>query len=298
MMLFRPATRAFTLIELLVVIAIIGVLIALLLPAVQKVREAANRMKCANNLKQIALAMHGYHDSYGHFPCLASANTSDRWGWGVAILPFIEQNALYQQLGSPDVYSTTPMPYPATPLLQTRVPTYLCPSDQDQSSTNPNFNDYGKSNYIVCQGVISWASDAVLGRTRLTDISDGTTNTFLVGERESMINIAAIWPGDRHSGGSIGGAARERPNVPYLGERGANCCAGEQPSPPDPCRRGGFSSGHPGGVNFAFCDGSVRFIQETIETDPNAADCSGPAMTDFTFQKLYWMNDGFPVTLE
>jgi prepilin-type N-terminal cleavage/methylation domain-containing protein/prepilin-type processing-associated H-X9-DG protein len=294
----NPGRRAFTLIELLVVIAIIAILIGLLLPAVQKVREAAFRMKCTNNMKQIGLALHNYHDVNNHFPCLASANTSDRWGWGVVLLPYIEQGNLYQQLGSPDVYSTDRMPDPATPLLQTRISTYLCPSDPDSSNINPNFNNYGKSNYIASQGVISFVGDVGRDRTRLTDITDGTSHTFLVGERDSKINIAAIWPGDRNSGGSIGGTARERPNIPYLGNRGSRCCGGEQPSPPDPCRRGGFSSGHPGGVNFTFCDGSVRFIQDTIETDPTAGNCSGPGKTNFAFQKLYWADDGFIVTVE
>jgi prepilin-type N-terminal cleavage/methylation domain-containing protein/prepilin-type processing-associated H-X9-DG protein len=291
--------RGFTLIELLVVIAIIAVLIGLLVPAVQKVREAANRASCSNNMKQIGLALHQYHDAYRHLPCLGSANTTARWGWAVGILPFVEQEALYRQLGSPNIYATTPMPSPATPLLQTRISTFLCPSDTDDSNVNPNFRNYGKSNYVASQGVISFVGDTGRDRCRLTDIPDGTSVTFLTAERDSVINIAAVWPGDENSGGSIGFVARERPNVPYMGNRGAQCCSGEQPSPPDPCRRGGTSSQHTGGVNFGFCDGSVRFIRDTIETDPNAASCGGPTVTSpYLFQNLYWKNDGLPVSLD
>ena len=293
----RPA---FTLIELLVVIAIIAILIALLVPAVQKVREAAARIQCQNNLKQIGLALHNYHDANKHFPALADVNGTGNWGWAVAILPYLEQSGLYEQLGRPDVYTNKPAFLPATnPLMQAVIPNYRCPSDPNSSPTNPNFRNYGLSNYVASQGVISFTTDTARCKTRITDITDGTSNTFLVAERDSLISIAAVWPGDENSGGSIGFVARERPNVPYLGNRGAQCCGGEQPSPPDPCRRGGCSSQHPGGVNFAFCDGAVRFIRDTIETDPAAANCSGPAFaTNFTFQNLYWMNDGHPVNLE
>ncbi len=293
--------QAFTLIELLVVIAIIAILIALLVPAVQKVRTAAARTQCQNNCKQIGLAMTNYHDVFHHLPCLGNADVNNAWGWAVAILPYIEQGPLFQALGSPNIYLPAPsqMPNAPTPLLQSAIPTYLCPADPVGDTINVNFNSYGKSNYIACQGVINFVVPAThFDKTRFTDILDGTSNTFLAGERDSVIGIAAIWPGLRLTGGSIGGAARERPNVPYLGNRGAACCGGEQPQPPDPCRRGGFSSGHAGGVNFVFCDGSVRFILDSIETDPAAANCAGPGKTNFVFQNLYWPDDGHFVPAE
>jgi prepilin-type N-terminal cleavage/methylation domain-containing protein/prepilin-type processing-associated H-X9-DG protein len=312
----RWRRQGFTLIELLVVIAIIAILIGLLLPAIQKVREAANKAACQNKLKQIGVALHHYHDVRKSLPP-ANSGVGDKWGWGTTILPFLEQDALYQQLNPPDPYDNTPnMPVPsATNGLQTRIAVYLCPSDPVDNNPNVSFKNYGKSNYVAMAGVIDGVGSG-RDRTRLHAIRDGTSFTFMIGERDSLKLLGAIWPGrTTQTGGANVGLAIWRPNTPWPTPSNRNCCAGDTTNNMpgeipgrDPCLRLGISSGHPSGVNFLFCDASVRFIQNTIETsptakgqpplDPASTGATGclPGMTNFLYQKLMFADDGFPIS--
>jgi len=310
--------QAFTLIELLVVIAIIAVLIGLLLPAVQKVREAAARMTCANNLKQIGLGLHNYHDAYGILPIGYDAN--NRWGWGTFILPYIEQGNLYQRLSSTFNSFNAPLQGPtAANGLQTFIKMYHCPSDPNESNVNPNYWDgqpgavtseaYGFSNYTANAALFGGRGDArtVPPSFPLNQIPDGTSSTIMVGERDSLKQTGAIWPGRTSwDSGATLGRARWYINKPFLGARGNQCCDNFNP---EPCAYIGWGSLHQGGSQFCLCDGSVRFISENIAWDPQLGNLGGSqgctlagsrsqVKNNFTYSNLFYYDDGFPVNVD
>jgi len=218
---------AFTLVELLVVIAIIAILIGLLLPAVQKVREAAARIKCENNLKQLALAYHMYYDSYGVLaPGVVVTGTnnaaeSQNWGWGTLLLPYIDQKDLYNEL-NPDLVMDGAMPN-VNALLAIGLPVYLCPSDSTEK-INPYMGNYGKSNYVVNRWVTgpNGAADADdPSVSTFAMITDGLSNTILLGERDMFKTTGAIWPG---VGGYETTASFEgRPVYSTVLKQGINC---------------------------------------------------------------------------
>jgi prepilin-type N-terminal cleavage/methylation domain-containing protein/prepilin-type processing-associated H-X9-DG protein len=273
---------AFTLIELLVVIAIIATLIALLVPAVQKVREAAARTQCINNLKQIGLALHSYHDANHGLPpgyradgayVDGAADTAPGWGWGAYILPYLEQTPLHQQIdfnravpGNPAVAATV-------------IPIYLCPSDLAPAGQFAVPDAFGNivlmaapASYAACVGGDESETDGRTGagvfyrnsRTRLTEITDGTSTTIMVGER-AWANANGIWVG-----AIAGGVCKRGPLNPCPGSGAgwypaatlvqAHSHLNNTTTDTD----GGlddFSSRHDGGSHFVFADGHVAFIR-------------------------------------
>jgi prepilin-type N-terminal cleavage/methylation domain-containing protein/prepilin-type processing-associated H-X9-DG protein len=278
-------SSGFTLIELLVVIAIIAILIALLVPAVQKVREAAARTQCENNLKQMGIAMHMYHDNYKAFPPAFSKGgipfVGNNWGWMVCVLPYLEQSALWTAL-NPMVNN---LAFNAT--TSSSQPIFMCPSDPS-GPTNTNIGSYGKSNYAVSEQVSDGGSAYRIGM-----ITDGTSNTLMVGERDMTEQWGAAWAGRDPATATGTSAVVGRPNWPintrYIGP---------YDSPPT-CKVFSWTSLHLGGANFLFCDGSVHFLSESIDSDPAAPGCNNPgniAPTNWTYQKLYYRADGFTLS--
>jgi prepilin-type N-terminal cleavage/methylation domain-containing protein len=259
--------HAFTLIEILVVIALIAVLIGLLLPAVQKAREAASRISCANNLKQLSLALHTYASDRNQFPPGYKAPKFDAgWGWGAYLLPYLEQSALQNALGvHTRIFGDGRNPVPPTELSQTRLSVFICPND-----TGPDLNtikrNHGKSNYRgVCGPSIPlyFIPDTDYGgvlfqnsQIRIIDIADGTSNTLALGEcmlDEATNKVAALWVGmDSSSTGQVFVS-----DVFWSVDNGDFRINGPGPQ--------AFSSRHPEGAFFGFCDGSVRFMRDTVD---------------------------------
>ncbi len=335
----RPR-RAFTLVELLVVIAIIGVLVALLLPAVQAAREAARRMSCSNKLKQLGLAMHNYHDTFLVFPpqSLPAHGSNNAWGWGPMIFPYMELQPLYDAI-QPNINMKTTSPWvgslPTAPatfqggILQQRVASFVCPSDSgevtNQFFANPRGNSnpanrYSKSNYVCNQQVIALARGTFSGPpgptcTRIANITDGTTNVLMLSERALRPNPiekrsvgAVVWGKPANNADA---ATCFHPNHPINTSDPSNDFRAnffnQYPAlarTPSNCNSHVVTSNHPNGAMFGLCDGSVRFINQTIASNPVAYNNGGSGCTStgdmsvtgpgFVYQNLYWMDDGNP----
>ncbi len=299
------ARLAFTLVELLVTLAIISLLMAMTLPAIQRVREAANKMVCASNLRQLALAVHNYEVQFKRLPYgqigptgpsqpppppgqpnFGWGQASKGWSWLARLLPFIEQDTLYNQ---GQIATKT---LEQSGICAERIVSYLCPSDgayYQKARTDSgdltgfsvgltNYKGVSGSNwgYDVTQNLwfaTTWANNGANGsfdglnegdgvmcrmdyriRRRLSDIKDGLSNTFMIGEEIPEKNRWCSWPYASHAYGTCA----IPPNFnKYPG--------GLEINPLDWYNTNGFRSSHPGGLQFALADGSVRFITTDID---------------------------------
>ncbi len=284
----RSIRTAFTLIELLVVIALIAILVGLLLPAVQKVRESANRMSCQNNLKQMGFALHGYHDANQSLPPGYSAagpyvdgttDTSPGWAWGAYLLSYLEQGNLYNQLN-------LSMSVQNSPAVQTVVKTYLCPSDITPfTAFSVTGSSWGTvcmvppSSYAACCGggvsTMAATGNGVFYRnsqTRLTDIMDGTSNTISLEER-AFANVQGTWMGAVPGGYCNQGQYNPDAVPGKLGQGAADLVLVHAGTNNNPTGRNldDASSRHTAGSNFLYADGSVHFLRNIASGSADSA---------------------------
>lgn len=299
--------KGFTLVELLVVIAIIGILVGLLLPAVQQAREAARRIQCTNQVKQIGLALHNYHDTHRCFPpggivaekvtrglgdtwCNSGAATQGA-PWTVLILPFMEQGARYDQYDfnlplSASYTSQVPSSSPNRPLWYDANANYQCPSDPSSGADVNNLSYFGvqgggsssevncfggNSNVFFVNGVMYANSNS-----KFRDITDGTTNTFLVGESKYHLTEAGTTSTFYFSWASsirLGSGATMPHPATLAGTYepiNSRIPTGSKPVGSTDSRNGYsrlFGSFHPGGCNMLMGDASVNFMSETMDLD-------------------------------
>ena len=267
-----PRRAGFTVLELLTVIGIASTLAAIILPAVGSAREAARRMRCVNQLKQIGIALHSYHETTGSFPagCQWEATGQSAYGWAVPLLPYLEEKAVYNQTNRNRLL-TDPS---NTQARTTSIGLFLCPSDiteptfllswEDEvtNASGPLF-DLPTASYFGVYGTHEPDGDEpapplpgdgtfIDSRCiRLADLQRGTSNTIIVGER-TMARVPGTWLGVDRQGADAAcrlvGNARTSPNCELC----------------DECE---FASRHPGGANFLWADGRVSLVSENIDSE-------------------------------